>query len=149
MPDYYLGVTNDENWPIVRDKRVWGLPEGRENLIKRLKKGDYIFIYLMSSKKGDETHPPRLAGLFKVASDPYRDSRRIFKGRVYPNRVKLEPMIVPKKPVEFKPLVPKLEFIKNKQFWSAHLRSGLVRVTKRDFDLMRRRLEARYPSSGE
>ncbi len=141
MPNYYVAVTNDDNWPVVRDKHIWGLPEGRENLIRRLKGGDYLFIYLMSSRKGDELLPPRLEGLFQVASEPYRDSKRIFKGRLYPNRVKLKPVLIPKKPAEFKPLVPKLAFIKNKQFWAAHLRSGLAKVPKQDFELMRKVLK--------
>ncbi len=143
MPNYYVAVTNDENWPVVRDKRVWGLPEGRENLIRRLKEGDYLFIYLMSSRRGDTLLPPRLAGLFQVASEPYRDTKRVFKGRIYPNRVKLKEVLVPEEPVEFKPLVPKLEFIRNKQFWAAHLRSGLAKITERDFELLKRALEGR------
>lgn len=141
MPNYYIAVTNDDNWPTVKGKHIWGLPEGRENLIKRLKRGDYLFIYLMSSKRGDEFLPSRVAGLFQVASDPYRDSKRIFKGRLYPNRVKLKPILIPKKPVEFKPLVPKLTFIKNKQFWAAHLRSGLAKIPEQDFKLLKTVLE--------
>ena len=141
MPNYYIAVTNEDNWPVVRDKHIWGLPEGRENLIRRLKKGDYLFIYLMSSNKGNEFLPPRLAGLFQVASAPYRDSKRIFKGRLYPNRVKLKPVLIPEKPVEFKPLVPKLAFIKNKQFWAAHLRPGLAKIPEHDFKLLKEALE--------
>ncbi len=141
MPNYYVAVTNDDNWLVVKSKQVWGLPEGRENLIRRLKKGDYLFIYLMSSRRGDKLLSSRLAGLFQVASDPYRDSKRIFKGRLYPNRVKLKPVLIPKKPVEFKPLVPKLAFIKNKKFWSAHLRSGLAEIPDQDFRLLKETLE--------
>ena len=95
----------------------------------------------MSSKRGDELLPPRIAGLFQVASEPYRDSKRIFKRRLYPNRVKLKPILIPKKPVGFKPLVPKLTFIKNKQFWSAHLRSGLTKIPEQDFKLLKEALE--------
>ncbi|MEM0268771.1 MAG: EVE domain-containing protein [Candidatus Korarchaeum sp.] len=134
-------LTNDDNWPVVRSERVWGLPEGRENLIKRLKRGDYLFIYLTSSRRGKELLPPRLAGLFEVSSDPYRDPSRLFKDRSYPNRVRLEPLIVPEEPMEFKPLIQKLEFLKNKRFWSAHLRSGLVRISERDFELLKSALE--------
>lgn len=143
MPNYYIAVTDDDNWPVVRDKRVWGLPEGREKLIKRLKRGDYLFIYLISSRKGGVTLPPRLAGLFQVASEPYQDSERIFRGRLYPNRVKLEPLIVPEEPVEFKPLVPKLTSIRNKKFWAARFRSGLAEVPEEDFELMKRALAKR------
>lgn len=141
MSNYYIAVTNDDNWPTVRGKHIWGLPEGRENLINRLAKGDYLFIYLMSSRRGDVLLPPRITGLFQVASKPYRDSKRIFKGRLYPNRVKLKPILIPKKPVEFKPLVPKLTFIKNKQFWAAHLRSGLTKISEQDFKLLKEALE--------
>ncbi len=89
----------------------------------------------LKRNRGDTLLPPRLAGLFQVVSEPYRDTKRIFKGRIYPNRVRLKEVLIPEEPVEFKPLVPKLKFIRNKQFWAAHLRSGLAKITERDFKL--------------
>ncbi len=140
MPNYWIFVTNGPNWEVVRKKLIWGLPKGRENAIRRVRKGDLAFIYVMSEKRGDEVVPPRIAGLFEVASEPFTSSEPVFKGGAYPNRVRLRPVLVPDRPVEFKPLIPKLSFIRNKRFWTGHLRSEMAKISKEGYDLLRREL---------
>ena len=125
----------------MKENKIWGLPKGRENSIKRVKKGDKAFIYLMQEVIKDKTIPTRIVGLFEVASDPFTSSERIFKDRLYPNRVRLKPILVlEEKYLEFKPLVPKLSFIKNKNYWSGYFRSGLVRISDRDYEILKSEL---------
>ncbi len=138
---YWIFVTNEQNWKVVKEKNVWGLPKGRENSIKRVKKGDKAFIYLMQEATKDRTIPTRIVGLFEVESDPFTSSERIFKDRLYPNRVRLKPILVlERKYLEFKPLVPKLSFIKNKLRWSGYFRSGLVKIPERDYNLIKTKI---------
>jgi len=138
---YWIFVTNEQNWKVVKEKNVWGLPRGRENSIKRVKKGDKAFIYLMQEKTKNKTVPTRIIGFFEVVSDPFTSSERIFKDRLYPNRVRLKPILVLEKNyLEFKPLVPKLSFIKNKNYWSGYFRSGLVEISEKDYELLKSEL---------
>jgi len=138
MVQYWLCVTNEENWKVVKRKLVWGVPEARKALIDQVKKGDFLAFYVS---------PKRLAGAFKVASKPYMDRRKLFpyKGRygreIYPWRVKIEPVAVPKKPVPFEDLVPKLKFIRKKTAWTAYVRRAMQKIPAEDFDVMVKALE--------
>jgi len=40
----------------------------------------------------------------------------------YPYRVKIKPIKIFDEPVEFKPLIPKLSFIRNKDKWTGYVR---------------------------
>jgi len=138
---YWIFVTNEENWHAVRKNNVWGLPEGRENSIKRVKPGDLAFIYVMQTKKGDKIIPSRIVALYEVVSKPFRSTSRIFKGGTYPNRVKLKPLKIAKRPIDFKSLIPKLKFVKNKQYWTGYLRSGLASIHEDDYRLIKEKIK--------
>jgi len=61
-------------------------------------------LYVKQEQKNKEILEPKIVGIFEVTSEPYVDSRRIFKsskGEVYLIRVKIKPV--------------RLKFIKNKK----------------------------------
>ena len=135
---YWLCVTNEENWPIIKEKLVWGVPEKRRNLIARVKPGDILVIYVK---------PKKIGGVFKVTSEPYEDRKKVFKWRkygkedVFPHRVNLEPVIVSKEPVDLGEVIPSLDFIQGKKQWSAPLRKGMIEISKEDYEKLRKTLE--------
>ena len=140
MP-YWILLTNEANWKVIKKKNIWGLPKARKDMIQRVKEGDEAFMYLMQEVRKEGTIPSRIVGLFEVISDPYTSSERIFTDRSYPNRVNLSPKIVLERNyLEFKGLIPRLEFIKNKTYWSGHLRSGLAKIPKEDYELLKSEL---------
>ncbi len=77
--------------------------------------------------------PSRIVAVYEAASEVYRDSSRIFKSpkgmgnETFPLRIKLKLVKIFDKPVEFKPLIPKLKFITNKKRWSGHLMGKAMR----------------------
>jgi len=76
---YWLCITTEENWRVIKDKNIWG---------------DKLVFYLKQEKVKDEVKEPRIAGIFGVISEPFRDSIRIFSSKgmktneVFPWRVK-------------------------------------------------------------
>ena len=60
----------------------------------------------------------RIAGIFEAVSTVYTDDKKIFKvpiglgNETFPLRIKVKQVQIFKKPVEFKPLIPKLKFIR-------------------------------------
>ena len=94
----------------------------------------------MQTKKNKDIIPSRITGIFEAISEPYKDSTKIFKPygseQTFPYRVKLKPIIMFEKPVNFKELVPKLSFIKNKQRWSGALRRAMVEIPEKDYNLI-------------
>jgi len=133
MVNYWLCVTNEENWKVVKDRKVWGVPEGSRRLIEGVKLGDFLVFYVM---------PQRIMGISKAASEPFESGERVFSwgefGReeVFPHRVKLELVIMAKEPLQFKDLIPKLKFITNKKMWSGHLRRATRTIPREDYDLI-------------
>jgi predicted RNA-binding protein len=137
---YWLCVTNEENWRVVKEKNVWGVAERFKSAIQRVKPGDKLIFYVMQTKKDKEVVPSRIVGIYEVISEPYRDSTKIFKAygseSTFPYRVKLKPAKIFDKPLFFKELVPKLSFIRNKQRWSGSLRRAMVEIPEKDYNII-------------
>jgi len=140
---YWLCITNEENWEIIKKNKIWGVAEKHQNTISKVKKGDRCLIYVKQEKIGDELKESRIVGEYEVISEVFKDSKRIFKSppnmrnESFPYRIKLKPIKVFKKPIEFKPLIPKLNFIKNKRKWSGHLMGRAMRqIPEEDYRLI-------------
>jgi predicted RNA-binding protein len=132
---YWLCVTNQENWEVIREKNIWGVEERHRNAISKVRPGDRLPIYVMGTKKENETLPPRIVAAYEAISEVFTDPSRLFKGKVYPLRIRLRPIAVFSKPLDFRELVPKLGFIKNKRFWVGHIRGKAMReIPKGDFE---------------
>jgi len=140
---YWLCITNEVNWKVIREKNIWGVPERHKNTIAKVKPGDKLVIYLKQEKVNDEIKEPRIVAVYEVISEPFRDSTRIFSSKgmrtneTFPWRVKIKPIKIFDKPVEFKPLIPKLNFITNKKKWSGHLMGKAMReIPEKDYELI-------------
>jgi len=130
MANYWICVTNEENWNVVKKQNIWGVTDRHKRQIEQVRPGDYLVFYVM---------PLRIAGVFMATSDGFESSERIFSwgefGRpeIFPYRVKLEPIIISNKPLQFKELIPKLKFITNKKMWTGHLRRPMRTISKEDY----------------
>jgi len=138
MVKYWLCVTNEENWKVVKERKIWGISNRYRRLLENVKPGDTLVFYVK---------PFWLAGIFKVISEPFKSDETIFssigftKGEMFPWRVKIEPLIVAEEPIAFreqvfKKLIPKLKFIKNKKMWTGHLRRAMRTIPKEDYNLI-------------
>jgi len=132
LVNYWLCVTNEDNWNVVKKQKVWGVPEKRgKRQIEVVKPGDYLVFYVT---------PKRFGGIFKAISKPFESEERIFSwadfGReeVFPYRVKLEPSVVAKEPVPVDKLVRKLSFTKGVERWSVLLRRAMFKISAKDFE---------------
>ena len=140
---YWLCITNEDNWKVIKQRNIWGVPERHRNTIARVKPRDKLLIYLKQEKIKDEIKEPRIVAVYEAVSEVFKDSSRVFKtpkgmgNETFPLRIKLKPVKIFDKPVEFKPLIPKLKFITNKKKWSGHLMGKAMReIPGEDFDLI-------------
>lgn len=126
-------MTNEENWNVVKKRKVWGVPDRDRRRIEQVKLGDYLVFYVM---------PLRVAGVFRAISEGFESSEPIFSwgefGRpeIFPYRVRLESMIIPEEPLQFTELIPKLKFITNKKIWTGHLRRAMRTIPKEDYEVV-------------
>lgn len=135
MVNYWLCVTNEDNWQVVKRQKIWGAPAKRgRRQIESVKSGDYLVFYVM---------PKRIGGIFKAASEPFESSEKIFSwaefGReeIFPHRIRLEPIDVPKEPVPIEALLSKISFTRGRKRWSVFLRRAMVELPTKDFELIR------------
>ena len=134
---YWLCVTDEVNWRVVKNRRVWGVSDRYSAVMERVDVGDLLVFYVK---------PKRICGVFVAASKPYTSTERVFKsagpsGReVYPHRVRLKSLVVPEECISFESLIQKLKFIKNKKRWTGHIRRAMIRIPEEAFKLIKEEL---------
>lgn len=139
MSQRWLCTSTRENAEVVGKKHVWGVAKRYNNTIARAKKGDTLLIYAMQTKIDDNILPSIISGEYQVISDVYEDDSRIFQtppflgDESFPLRLKLKPLNIFKPPIEFKPLIPELGFIKNKKMWTGHIRGAMRVIPEEDY----------------
>ena len=135
---YWFCVTDEENWRVVKEKKIWGVPERRKGIMDHVRPGDLLVFYVM---------PKRIGGIFRVVSMPFESKEEIFgwgeygRHELFPFRVSLETVETPKTPVEFEPLIQKLSFTKGRRRWSAPLRRGMFEISREDYELIKAHIE--------
>jgi len=140
---YWLCITNRDNWEVIKRENIWGVPKRHKNTIAKVKPGDKLIIYV-KQEQGRGKLEPKIVGIFEVVSEPYEDSKRIFKSpphlnETYPLRIKIKPLKLGE--VDFKQLIPKLKFITNKKRWSGHLMGRAMReIPEEDYKLIEKLL---------
>ena len=132
---YWLCVTNEDNWRVVKQRKIWGVPAKRgRRQIESVEPGDYLVFYVK---------PKRIGGILKAASEPFESNEKIFSwsefGReeFFPYRIRLEPLIVPEEPMPIEALISKMSFAKGRKCWSVFLRRAMVKISAKDFEMVR------------
>jgi predicted RNA-binding protein len=131
LVNYWLCVTNEDNWNVIKKQKIWGVPEKRgKRQIEDVKLGDLLVFYII---------PKRIGGIFKAISEPFESREKIFNwadfGReeIFPFRLKLEPVVVLEEPLPFDKLIRKLSFTKGLRRWSIVLRRAMFKIPAKDF----------------
>jgi predicted RNA-binding protein len=137
----WIASTNRENWEVIKTKKLWGVPKRNKKSIERSNPGDKILIFVRQEKAGDEIIPSAITGAFEIVSEPFEDESPVFKKpptmpgeEFFPYRVKLKPVEVFEEPLDFKSMIPKLEFITNKKQWTGHLRTAMRTIPDADYE---------------
>jgi predicted RNA-binding protein len=127
----WLCVSNEENWAIIKKRKLWGVSKKNRRQMDEVKVGDILVFYIK---------PKKIAGIYKVAAKPFVGNEKIFSSagfldeETFPYRVKLEKLVEPKEPIPFDNLVPCLNFISNKKKWPGHLRKAMQVIPKGDYE---------------
>lgn len=116
----WLGVTNKENWEIIKQKNVWGVSFTLKETISKVKKEEKLVIYIIRDISA-------FGGVFQIISEPYSNPKIRWKTGSYPILIDIKPLAIAKDFIPIRELIPKLSFIKNKQkyttyFWGRGMR---------------------------
>ena len=128
----WLFIINKQNWEIVKKENILGTKyKKRANIIK---KNDSVIIYVKIPISS-------IVGEYKVSSK-YPDNEKLFQGEIYPFRYKLEPIKILKRPIKFKILINRLDFIRNKKSWGTHLfgNGGIKQLSIKDYETIKKEI---------
>ncbi|WP_459202076.1 EVE domain-containing protein [Methanococcus sp. CF] len=139
--NYFLCITTEENWNVIKEKKIWGVSKNYENAISKVNIGDYLVIYEMGKPKTkiSEAKPQYIRAVYEAVSEVNENNRKIFESHpknpleTYPLRINLKEVKIFDEPILFKELVPKMEFIKNKKQWSGSLRRAMAQIGEKDY----------------
>ena len=137
----WIASTNRTNWEIIKQKNIWGIPKRNVNIHSRVHPGDYLLIFISQQKEGDTLLPSAITGSYEITKC-YIDANPLFTpppqmgDERFPYRFSLKLVKTFKTPLEFKSLIPNLEFITNKTMWSGHLRVAMREIPLEDYDLI-------------
>jgi len=125
--NYYLFIIDKSNWDIVNSGNIIGTDD--EKIYNKINENDKILIYVSGLSK--------VKALYEVISK-YEEETPLFQGKNYHYRIKLNLIEYFEVKAEFKDLVPKLDFIENKERWYTHLGGikGVKALTLRDYTAM-------------
>jgi len=105
-------------------------------------------IYVKSERSGGELVESVITAEYEVTSAVFEDNERIFQppynlpSETFSQRIRLRPLKLLGKPIEFKPLVSQLSFIKNKKRWSYNIRGrAVVKVPDVDYLFIKSKIE--------
>jgi predicted RNA-binding protein len=128
-------------WVVVtsRDHALEGAKEGiiqvnhgKNGPLKRLSPGDKILLYAGKRVYGQKELSQSFVALAAVTDES------IFRCEVSENfkPYRRKARYIQVKESEIRPLIDKLEFIKNKEKWGFCFRTGFFEINKHDFDLI-------------
>lgn len=139
MSKYWLCVTTEENWNIIKDKKIWAVKEKDLKKLDKVAIGDPLVFYVKQRAIEDKIFGPKIGGICMVDSKSFKDSTRVFTNppaqEKFVYRVNIQPIIANAE-LDFKTIVPKLKFIKNKKKWFLSLQVAMRRIPKEDYDLI-------------
>lgn len=137
----WIASTNRTNWDIIKQKNIWGIPKRNASIHSRVHPKDQLLIFISQQKDGDSLLPSAITGSYEI-TNCYVDDTLLFTpppqmgDERFPYRFKLNPIRIFKEPLEFKPLIPDLQFITNNTMWSGHLRVAMREIPSKDYDLI-------------
>ena len=130
---YWLFVTNEENWKIIKEKEIYGFNEKSKKDLDRLNVGDLIICYIIGKHIG---------GAFKITSLK-EDTNIKFKIQDYPFKIKIKKIIIPKEPIDFtERMVEEISIFKNLNRWGTILMGRATKeITKQDYEYFKENLK--------
>ena len=99
-------------------------------------------MYTMQEIANKEILPSAITAEYEIVSEVFDDAKPLFETPKYsgnekfPLRVKIKPVQIFKEPIQFKPLIPSLSFIKNKKMWSGSIRTAMREIPEEDYKLI-------------
>lgn len=137
---FYICVADWRTISIIEKSEIWGVSDKALKQISSVCVGDNLLFYIKAGKVNDEKKDSSIFGIFEVSSDLWikNDDTFVKDGvqntNYYPNRVSIKKISGCELPINFRPLIQKLSFIKSKERWgSAFMGKSMIKIDEDDY----------------
>jgi len=123
----WLLVTSEENYFTCLGRRRWG--DENYGRIGQIKPGDLLIFYIKGVHK--------LGAVVMATTPVYRSAEATWADRQYPYRIDFAILINPAAPIDFKPLIPQVGFLRRKdEKWGTALQTSSLELPEADAHLL-------------
>ncbi|MBN1217215.1 MAG: EVE domain-containing protein [Candidatus Lokiarchaeota archaeon] len=122
--NYFLFIVSKENWKIIKSKNIIGTDN--QKTFNKIMPNDKILVYINGISK--------INALYNV-EEKFEEYDQLFIDKDYRFRFKINEIEFFDETIDFKELVHKLKFIKNKDKWFTHIggSKGATQISLRDY----------------
>ena len=124
-------VKADEIARALFEEKIWLFSE-RTPYRMEMSKGDRVIVYIGGTRRGVFVADFVLKSTLKEMLEP---QKRVAQGlgiRRFKYFAELDKVNVWQGEVQIRNLIPKLSFIKNKQYWGQYFRRGIIKLSDQD-----------------
>jgi HKD family nuclease/predicted RNA-binding protein len=123
----WLLVTSEANYFTCLGRRRWG--DEKYERISQIKPGDLLIFYIKGVHK--------LGAVVMATTPVYRSAEATWADRQYPYRIDFAILINPAAPIDFKPLIPQVGFLRRKdEKWGTALQTSSLELPEADAHLL-------------
>ena len=133
---YWIGVAAKEHVARGVAGGFFELCHGKAQPLKRMSKDDWIIYYSSKEMFAGKTLCQQLTAIGRVLGD------EVYSFEMTPEFMSFRRNIdfLPCDAVDIRPLIPQLEFIKDKNHWGYSFRFGHFEIAQNDFDLISQKM---------
>ena len=154
MPRYWLLVASRDHVRNAIEGGFCQANHGKRAPMERMKKGDGVVFYsgretLVRNEKGGQKGEicQRFTGIGRVSGEEVWQVRQVMGGKDHfePWRRSVEFSAMDgegTRDVDIKPLIERLEFIRDKKHWGASLRFGFLKIGEGDWEVVEKAMTA-------
>ena len=131
---YWINTISKDHVIVGKQRSFVQAGHGKETSVRKLQKDDYIIFYSPKSSLQKGTPVRAFTAIAKIQD---RDVYQVLVNdnfQPYRRNAEYEDC----QEVKIKPLIEKLQFIKNKKYWGFKFRVGLFEINRHDFELIYR-----------
>jgi HKD family nuclease/predicted RNA-binding protein len=123
---HWIVITTPENYRICLASGLWGVNR-QTRTIQDVKIGDIITFYIAGAKQ--------FSGVYRAASEPFEDRTRLWPDKLYPWRVRIEPLNQVGR-IYAPEIKDRLPFIEDPGHWGTFLQGEMKRASTADFRVL-------------
>jgi HKD family nuclease/predicted RNA-binding protein len=123
---HWVVITTPENYRICLAKGLWGVNR-QTRTIQEVRVGDIITFYIAGAKQ--------FSGVYRATSEPFEGKNRIWPDKLYPWRVKIEPLNQVGR-INASDIRDRLPLIRNPSHWGTFLQGEMKRASTADFRVL-------------